>query len=266
MNKSLFKATFKANYKLWITFLLILLIYSMIIIVMYNPDDMASWDALLQMLPPEMIQMMGFQLIAPTLTGFIAGYYYGFIILMFPIIYLSFLGQRVVSRYVDTGSMSYLLSTPNSRQKIVATQGVYLLSSILGLVITVALINCIIAELMFPGLLDMGQYALLNLNLVALYVFLSGIVFLTSCIFNETRLAAAFGTGFLVGFFVVEMLSEVDTQLNFLKYFTVYTLFDSEKAIFLNPSVYLYSLLLIAGGLILYYLGIHIFKKKDLHI
>ena len=177
MNKSLFKATFKANYKLWITFLLILLIYSMIIIVMYNPDDMASWDALLQMLPPEMIQMMGFQLIAPTLTGFIAGYYYGFIILMFPIIYLSFLGQRVVSRYVDTGSMSYLLSTPNSRQKIVATQGVYLLSSILGLVITVALINCIIAELMFPGLLDMGQYALLHLNLVALYVFLSGIVF-----------------------------------------------------------------------------------------
>ncbi|MBU1142763.1 MAG: ABC transporter permease [Firmicutes bacterium] len=266
MNRALLKATLKANYKIWITFLFILMIYSMIIIIMYNPDDMASWDALVQMLPPEMIQMMGFQLIAPTLTGFIAGYYYGFIILMFPIIYLSFLGQKIIARYVDTGSMSYLLSTPNSRQKIVVTQGFYLLSSILTLIIVVATINGLMAATLFPGLLDVKEYLLLNINLLALYVFLSGIVFLTSCIFNETRLATAYGTGILVGFFVIEMLSEVDSKLSFLKYFTVYTLFDSKKAIHLDSLVYLYSIFLILGGLLLYFLGIHIFKRKDLHI
>jgi ABC-2 type transport system permease protein len=50
-------------------------------------------DAYLALLPQEMVRGMNFSMIEPNLTGYMAGYFYGFLILLFPLIYSDHHGQ-----------------------------------------------------------------------------------------------------------------------------------------------------------------------------
>jgi ABC-2 type transport system permease protein len=266
MNKALLKTTFKSNYIMLIIFFLVLLMYSSIIIGMFDPDNLNAWDSILELYSQEMLNAMGFQLIEASLFGFIAGYLYGFIMLMFPMIYIIILGPRMIVRYVDSGSMSFLLSTPNTRQKIAVTQAFYMSVSIIGLIVIINLVNLVFSELMFPKQMNLYSYFLLNLNLIALLSLLGAISFLSSCLFNDSRLASGVGSGIPIGFFAINMLSNVSEDLNFLKYFTVFSLFDSNHAAIQSNRVYLNVAILLISSLVLYFIGISIFKKKDLHI
>ena len=110
--------------------------------------------------------------------------------------------------------------------------------------------------MMFPGLLDISKFIVLNLNLIGLFVCIS---FFFSCIADETKTAVLFGTGVPVLFFVVNMLKEANDKLTFLKYFTIFSLFNTSLAISKDMMVYLNMALLYVGGLMLYGLGIYIF-------
>ncbi len=266
MNWTLFKASLKANYKVLIIIFLILLMYSSIIIGMYDPASMDAWDAMLSLMPESLLRAMNFTMDEASFLGYIAGYYYGFIIIMFPLIYIAIMGQRMIARFVDTGSMSFLLATPNTRVKVATTQAVYLLISTMVLLLLTALMVMLFGVSMFPGELSIGRFIVLNLNVMALFVLLSGIAFLASAMFNEVRLAVTVGAGVPFGFFIIEMLSGVSDDLSFLKYFTAFTLFNTSKILASDAIVWLHMGILVILGLGCYSLGIYIFHKKDLHI
>ena len=57
-----------------------------------------------------------------TMLDFVANYLYGFILIAIPMLCLVLIAVRLVARYVDQGSMAYLLATPNTRGTIVTTQ------------------------------------------------------------------------------------------------------------------------------------------------
>lgn len=266
MSLSLLKATFKANYKLWLIMFFVMLMYSSIIVSMYDPNNMAAWESMLELFPEEILKAMNFNIVSPTFLGYIAGYYYGFIMIMFPMIFVIISGNRMIAKYVDNGSMSFLLATPNTRQKIAITQAVYMLLSTILLIFITALLILLFGTLMFPGNLEIGKFMLLNLNIIGLFVILSGITFFASCLFNESRQAIGVGAGVLIVFFVINMLAGVNDQLDFLKYFTVFTLFDTEKIIQLNVIIYVHMMILYSIGLSFYFAGVKIFNVKNLHI
>jgi ABC-2 type transport system permease protein len=266
MNFILLKATIKANYKLLLIMLAIMVMYSTIIVSMYNPDSMESWQAMLEMFPEEVLRAMNFNILDPTFLGYIAGYYYGFIMIMFPMVYVSIMGQRLIARLVDDGSMSFLLATPNSREKIASTQGFYLLLSTTFLITAVACLLAIVGGFLFPGSLTLLPFIVLNINVIALFALLSGISYLASCVFNEVKHATLWGAGIPALFFIINMLANVNDKLSFLRYFTVFSLFDTEKILEKNPVVLFNIVVLLLSGLLCYGLGIIIFKRKDLHI
>ncbi len=266
MNKALLKSTLKANYKVWIIMFGIMLMYSSIIISMYDPNSMEAWDSMLELLPVEILNAMNFNITEPTFLGYIAGYYYGFIIIMFPMIYTIIMGQRMIVKYVDNGSMSFLLATPISRKKVATTQAFYLFISTCVLLIITALLIALFGSLMFPGDLEIIKFLLLNLNTIGLFVLISSITFATSAIFNDKSQAIGFGAGIPIFFFVIDMLAGVSDKLDFLKYFTIFSLFNTDLILELDPLIYFNIIILFISGLFIYWLGIKVFIKKDLHI
>ena len=266
MNKALLKATFKANYKVLLILFLVMLMYSSIIITMYDPNSMDAWDAMLDLMPEQLISAMNFVLLAPTFLGYVAGYYYGFIMVMFPMIYSIILGQRVIARYVDNGSMSFLLSTPISRKKVAITQGFYVLTSTITLILVTALLILLFGEIMFPGDMELVPFTILNLNMISLFVAISGITYLASCIFNDKSQAIGFGSGIPIGFFVIDMLVGASDKLSILKYFTIFTLMNPEMVLDKDPFVFVNIAILLVIGFGAYVAGIIIFNRKDLHI
>ncbi|MBE0700221.1 MAG: ABC transporter permease subunit [Acholeplasmataceae bacterium] len=266
MNLALLKATLKANYKLWIIMFTVLVLYSVVIISMFDPSSMDAWQAMLGLFPQEILNAMNFNILEATFLGYIAGYYYGFIIIMFPMIYVFIMGQRSIVKHVDSGSMSFLLSTPNTRKTIAITQGFYMLMSTVALLLAISLLIGLFGATMYPGDLDFLKFSLMNVNVIGLFVLLGGISFLTGCIFNETRAAIGFGAGITIGFFVIDMLSKVSPDLSWLKFFTVFSLFSPTDIIDMDPVIYWQMFAMYGMGLILYSLGVMVFMKKDLHV
>ncbi|WP_026476685.1 ABC transporter permease subunit [Alkaliphilus transvaalensis] len=260
----LLKATIKSNYKVLIIFMVVLAFYFSMIVGMFDPDTLDSMNALIESLPKDLISALNFTIVDTSLLGFIAGYFYGFLILLFPLIYSIIVANRTIAKHVDKGSMAYLLSTPNTRVKIAVTQGLFLIGSITLLIAFVTLIGIISSEAMFPGALDISGFLLLNLGTLLLYYAISGIGFIASCFFNDTNQSLAVGGGIPVAFLIIQMLSNVGDQLSNLKYATLLTLFNPTDIINKVSGFGTSFVALFILSVILYSGGIYIFSKKDL--
>ena len=266
MNLSLFRATAKANWLIFIIFFAVLLMYLSIIITMYDPENMEAMELYLETLPQGMIDAFGYNAAATDLTSFISLYFYGFIILLFPLIYCIILANRLVAALVDRGSMAYLLATPNKRSVIITTQGVYLVVSITLLIVLNTAAGIAISELFFPGEMDIGGFLGLNLATIMLTLTISSICFFYSCIFNETKFALAFGAGIPLLFFVINMLRNINANYDWLQYLTIYTLFDPLEILSGEQSLLLICLIFGGGGFLLYTAGIIIFSRRNLYL
>jgi ABC-2 type transport system permease protein len=260
----LLRSTIKSNYVIWLIFAAILAMYFSIILSMYDPDTLESMDALLASLPPQLIEAMNFIVVDATLLGFIGGYFYGFLILFFPLIYTVIMAHRMIAQHVDNGSMAFLLSTPNTRARIAFTQAVFLVGSLVLLILFVILVGVGVSAALFPGLLDIPGFLRLNLGAVLLYFALSGIGFFASCLFNEAKGSLALGGGLPVAFFLVNLVSGVGEQAEVLRYASLMSLFDPSAIIAGESSYPLAFLALAAIGLALYAAGIWVFSRKDL--
>ncbi|MDP4094031.1 MAG: ABC transporter permease subunit [Bacillota bacterium] len=260
----LLKREMKASNKLLIIFIYILTIYILSMVFLYDPQKSSIMDDMAKSMPGV---MKAFGMVAGTgsLVGFIASYLYGFIILMFPIVFIIILANKLVAGYVDRGSMAYLLATPNKRVKLALTQALCLWVNIVMLTAyaTIALIIC--SALLHPGLLNIGKAIMLNLILMVLHLAVSGICFFASCISNDTKRSFTIGAGVPIIFYLIQAVANMGGKLADLKYFTLYSLF-SPNDIIAGKSQIAQVLVLAVVAVVFYALGIFIFSKKDVPV
>lgn len=262
----LLKREAKANWKLLVIFLAVLTMYCAIIVVMFEPKLGDSLQALAETMP-EIFEAFGMgNTGSATLTGFLSNYLYGFLLVLFPLVFIIILANRLVARYVDSGSMAYLLATPNKRAKIALTQAAFLLLGVIALNLFVTLLLIAISEAMFPGQLDCPRFIMLNTGLMGLHVFFSGLCFCTSCIFNDTKRSNGVGAGLTIAFVLIQMLSNANDKLESLKYATPLTLFNPDSILAGDAGAVISFLVLYIAGLILISIGIASFSRRDLHI
>lgn len=266
MSMPLFKATLKANWFLFLVFLAILLMYMLIMISMFDPDDVDAIMQLYETLPRGMLEAFGFDVPATDLVSFIALYFYGFLVLLFPMIYCVILANRLVAALVDHGSMAFLLVTPNSRSKVIVTQALYLVVSITLLLALNAGAGLLFSEILFPGAMDIPAFLNLNLVSIALTLVIGAICFFFSCLFNEAKHSVALGGGLPVFFFVVKMLSNIGDNYIWLEYLTIYSLFDAHNLVTGEQPALPLFLIFIAIALVLYAAGTIIFSRRNLYL
>lgn len=265
ISMTLLKKEFKSNYKIVLLFLAIVSMYGSIVVAMYDPKLGSSLELMAQSMP-EIFAAFGMSSSGTTLIEFVTNYLYGFILIVIPLIFIILMSSRLVARYVDRGSMAYLLATPNKRTKIITTQAIVMIISLLSIVIYVTVLVIVCANMMFNEGIDIEKFTLVNIGLLGLLIFLSGMCFLSSCCFNETKLSIGVGAGLSIFFILVQMLSQVGDKMEFLKYVTPLTLFQPEKLLYQNSEAIIYILILYGLGFIMYIIGILIFKRKDLSL
>lgn len=263
LSKPLFKAAIRQNYLVFLIIVGVSMLYMPTIVSMYDPKTQESLNEMLKMMPQQLISAMGFSSPVSDLISFIATYFYGFLILLLPMIYTIIVANRTIASHVDRGSMAYLLSTPNTRIKIATTQAAYLLKTITLLIGIITLAGISFCQVLFPGDLDMKKFLLLNCGTLLLYYALTGIGFFASCLFNDTKNSLAIGAGLPVAFLLLQMVSDIGKEMEFLKYFTLYTLFDPNQII-TGEGFAVSFLILGAIALVSYAAGFIVFHKRDL--
>lgn len=243
----------------------VLCMYTIVIIYMYHPElsDMLSGY---QQALPEMMAAVGMTGIATNLLEWMQVYLYGFIMLLFPLVFILIMVQKLLMGQMESGTLANLLATPNSRRKIICTQMVSMIiwmTLLLGMVTAVGIVSC---EIMFPGELDVGRYLALNFSTLLLQIAVMGIVFLASCCVSDSKSFYLIGAGVPVLFFLIQMVSNMGEKLEKLKYATIYSLLPIEEILKENAVFPVQNIVLLVIAAVLFLLGAWRFRRRDLFL
>lgn len=264
MNFTLFKAIFKKNYVLAVIFLYVMLFYSVVMLIMYRPDSIASLNAMFDLLPSSMMSALGISGLFTNVIGYLASWLYGTILVGFPMVYCIILGNRLIAKTVDSGSMACLLSTPHSRTKIIVTKGIYAFSSILVMHLTVFLVSFIVIKTIFPlENFDSFIFFKLNLTIMLVNITVMAITFFFSALFNDSKYALSFGTGIPLTFLILNMLGNASPDAAILKKFSMFGWYNT-MGIANGDSTLFINLVFIFLTSVLFLASIFIFKRKQL--
>lgn len=266
MSQVLFKVNIKSNWPIFLFVTCMLLLYTTVSIVMFDPINAETMQAMLGVMPEGMVKAFGFDGLGTELTGYLGNYLYGFIFLVFPMIYTVLISNKLIAKHVDSGSMTYLLTTPYSRIVIARTQAIFLATSTFLILLINVLVGVVMSELAFKGMLEIGPYLSLNVITFLCILLISSIGFFFSCLFNDTKNSLAFGTAIPVIFVVLKMVSGISEKLSLLKYFTVYSLVDVDKILAGGKYPIIVSFILSIVALVIYTVSIKMFDKRSLSI
>lgn len=265
INLPLYKREMKGSVKILFIFAAVITLYVSIIISMYDPAMMVMLDGFAEAMP-EIMAAVGMSAGATSLLGFMISYLYGFILLIFPMLFCILRGNGLIAKYIDRGSMVSLVAAPVKRRTIAFTQMTVLASGILILVIYSTVLEVVCAEICFPGELNVSELFSLNAGLLCLHLLIGGICFLASCVFSDTRYSVGFGAGVPTLMYVLQMLANVGGNADAAKYFTFFTLYNPDGIVSGDSGAVVGTVILLVGGVALYVIGISVFNKKDMHI
>lgn len=103
MNLTLYRREMKGSIRLLLIFGAVMTLYISIIISMYDPEMMKTLDNFAEVMP-DLMASVGMKAHASNLLGFMVSYLYGFILLIFPMVFSILRGNALIARYVDKGS------------------------------------------------------------------------------------------------------------------------------------------------------------------
>lgn len=265
INLTLYKQEMKNSFKILFIFSVVITLYVSIIMSMYNPDMMKTLDSIVESMP-EIMASVGMTTGSTSLIGFMISYLYGFILLIFPMLFCMIRANGLIAKYTDKGSMVTLLAAPIKRKTLCLTQLCVLLSGLFFLVLYTTVLEIMIAEISFPNELMMSDLLILNGSLFCLHLFIGSICFLCSCLFSDIKYSLGFGVGIPIIMYVLQMLANAGEKAEIIKYLTFFTLFDANGIIAHETNAMIGIILLFVGAILLYSIGVMVFCKKDLHI
>lgn len=265
MNLTLLKVDAKRNLPLFIIILYVMLLYFTVIAYMFDPSDSSSLSSMIELLPQGLMSSFGFGEVATNLTDFIASYYYGFLVFVFPMIYCIITANQLVAKLVDHGSFAYLLMAPLSRCRIIVTKGAFLLLAIAALFSILYAAGVAICRFLFGNMLNEAVFLQMNVNAALLTMTVGMICFFYACYFNESRQALSFSAGVNIGFLLLFMLGGVSEKSEYLKRFSIYSLLDTQT-ILAGGSATGPCLLLMAVTILLFAASVVVFHRKNLPI
>lgn len=195
--------------------------------------------------------------------------------LLLPIIYMIMASNNLIAGQVDSGSMAYVLSTSTKRSTVVFTQAVYLIGSLLAMFGLTTATGCVCLSMVDEEIqLTYANLLLLNLGAFLVLFALSGLCFLTSCVFDRSKRSMAIGGGLSIFALVAAMLGLFGSPvipsvvrldaLNNFNYATIISLFDVISIIDDTEAFVIKFCILAVLGVIGYIVGSIRFVKKDL--
>lgn len=313
ISKPLFKQSLKSNFSLWLILTLgsagIFVIINLVVgtktiftnidmgnVQTYVKDEGLNWLQILGLLENMGFSLARIQTMSQIdLNSILNDLVYKIAGVLLPMIYVMITCNKLVASQVSDGSMAYVLSTPTNRKKIVRTQYVFMIASLVAmyLVITIGAyasgaVGYFITK---PAGQNFGTFTLRTI----LYCFgsfaamfgLTGVCFGASCWFNKSTNSVAVGGGACVLAFLCCILGLFGNKvfvsvgvgveaMNIFNYLTIYTLIDTESMSNFSKAVtnayggvlsfnWIWeSAILLVLGVVLAYVGGRKFTKKDL--
>jgi len=260
------KRELKVNLKSFIIWSLILLIIFLVVYLIYpyfiTNASMKDLDEMMKTFPPELLKAFNMDMSSiSTAYGWFKTEGLMFVLLIFGF-YSANLGGTILLKEESDKTIEYLDTLPIKRNKIVSDKIVVGISYILLMTIIFGLFNYI--SLSIIGDFDHKQYLLLSVIPLLISLPLFSINIFLSTFMHKTKKTVGISLGMVFIFYVFNVLSELTKEVEFMKYFSIYTLADVRNVISnveINPIMIIISLLIT----VIFIIGTYIrYNKKEL--
>ena len=260
------KREFKINFKSFLIWTSILIAMFLIVFLIYpyiiTDDTMKQMDELMKIFPPEILKAFNMDIASiNTAYGWLKSEGFVYVLLIIGI-YASLLGANIVLKEENDKTIEYLSSLPIKRSKILTNKIIVALIYIALMVIVIGIFNYI--ALVISGDFDQKQYLLLSVTPLLIAFPLFALNLFISTFMHKTKKTLAISLGIVFFFYIISILSELSDKVEFLKYFSIYTLADTRNVLSkveINPINVNVSIIITIVFIIFSYIR---YNKKEL--
>lgn len=269
MKTTLYWQMMKVNLKGFLNYAFGSAFYLLIIFWLYPgiAKNAAAIDSIVDSMPEGFGRAFGFSGFGSA-EAFISGEFYGLILVLILSIVCVQLSTKLMAKLVDQGSMAYLLSTPTTRGQISFTQTVVLVSG-LAIILGVTTIAGFAGNAWFLGdeyALDTSMFLQMNLSAFLLFFAVGGISFLVSSLASDEKKALGIAGAITFGFFSMDLLGKLSDQVEWIRSFSVFSLYRPADITNGDADIVATSLVLLAIGILTFGLAVALFRRRDLSL
>lgn len=260
------KRELKYNFKSFLIWTIITLVIFLVVFLVYpsitNSDNIKMMDEMMKLFPPEVLKAFNMDIASiDTAYGWLKTEGYIFVLLITGC-YGAILGTNILLKEENDKTIEYLNSLPIKRNNIIINKTIVGLIYIIILIIILGIFNYI--GLSLSGDFDKKQYLLLSLTPLFPTILTYFICLFLSTLTHKTKKMLGVSLGFVLISYILQTISTISESVEFLKYFSVFTLADTRNIITkttLNPTMILITIVLSS---IFFILTIINYNKKEL--
>ncbi len=260
------KREFKVNYKSFIIWTLVLIIMFLVVFLIYpfiiTDDTVKNLDEMMKVFPPELLKAFNMDISSiNSAYGWLKTEGFMFVLLIVGF-YSSILGNNVLLKEESDKTIEYLISLPIKRNKILTNKIIVSITYIVLMVLAIGIFNYI--ALLFSGDFNQKQYILLSITPILIAFPMFSLNLFISSFLHKTKKTIGISLGLVFFFYLLSVLSELSSKIEFIKYFSIYTLSDTRNVITninINPINILISIGISIFFIILTYVN---YNKKEL--
>ncbi len=260
------KREFKVNKKSFIIWLSILLVMFLVVYLIYpyiiTDESMKDIDELMKVFPEEVLKAFNMDMSSiSTAYGWFKTEGFMFVLLIIGF-YSSILGGNILLREESEKTIEYLNSVPIKRSQIITNKIIVGITNIILMVFLLGLFNYV--SLTISG--DLNQKELILLSITPLFIGLPlfALNLFISTFMHKTKKTIGISLGLVFIFYVLNVLSELSNKVEFIKYFSIYTLADVRNVIAncaINPIMIIISICITIAFIVGTYIN---YNKKEL--
>ena len=227
------KREFKVNLKNFIIWLMILILMFLVVYLIYpfmfTEDTIKELEDAMKMFPPELLKAFNMEMSdITTAYGWFKSEGFTYVLLIIGM-YSSFLGGTILLKEENNKTIEYLDSLPIKRNTIVTNKIIVGISLIILMIVLLGVFNYI--SLLILGDFPHKECILLSLTPIFIGLPLFSINLFISTFLHKTKGIIGLSLGMVFIFYVLNILSEISDKVEFLKYFSIYTLADIRNVI-----------------------------------
>ena len=262
----MFKREMKVNFKNFVVWTMVLILLFLTIFLIYpsifNDVNMEKVDELMKIFPKDILRSFNMDIASiDTAYGWLKTEGFVFVLLITGI-YTGILGSSILLKEESDKTIEYLNSVPITRNKII-------LNKILCSIIYIALMVITLGVFNYVGLSLSGDFDKKSYILLSITPMFSSIVIFALCLFlstftHKTKKTLGISLGIVFTSYFLNIISEMNEKVEFLKYISVFTLADIRNVIIkaaINPLMVILSILITT---IFITLAVLRYNKKDL--
>jgi len=239
-------------------YLLVFLIYPSII----SSDSIQMMDEMMKIFPEEILKAFNMDIASmDSAFGWLKSEGFVFLLLIIGA-YSGILGSNILSKEENDKTIEYLNSLPITRNKIIITKIITGLIYVILMTLIIGVFNYI--GLSLSGSFDKKAYILLSITPILPSIIIFSLCLFLSTFTHKTKKMIGISLGIVFISYILNTLSSIDKSVDFLKFFSIFTLADTRNIIIntkINPIMIIISILITLFFIIL---SIIHYNKKEL--